>query len=170
MFIDSVYTIADSNLLKSIMLIDKKIVDVSNDERKLYDLFFVKGDIYYKHDSILQSIEVLNKCLPDNTPHNPKYLTARAGSYIKLKRYDLAYDDLLAACQSNYNYLWNLGNYYEIIGEKHKANSYYNMLYQKDTITYKYCYIRMEELRKDRAEVLTELDFKDRERLILKIW
>lgn len=169
-FLDSMYTIAETDLLKSTKLIDRKTIEVSNDQRKLADLFFLKGYIYYKYDSVQQSVEILNKCLSQNTLRSPKCLAARAGSYIKLEKYDLAYEDLLEASQINYDYLWNLGNYFEIIGEKYKANSYYNMLYQKDTIAYKYCFVRMKELRQEDVELLTELSFKDRGRLILQFY
>jgi tetratricopeptide (TPR) repeat protein len=168
-FVDSVYTIADSNLESAINLIDQKMVTESNTNR-LFDLHFIKGDIYYVYDSISKAVTEFTEAMPSEYEIYPKCLAARAGAYVKQKKCDRALYDLNRAITGNHDYLWNLGNYYEVARQKESAIDCYNKLYQYDTIIYKYCSVRINELQQKNPKLLDELVYKDRERYSLQMW
>ncbi|HEX9503488.1 MAG TPA: hypothetical protein VF974_04180 [Patescibacteria group bacterium] len=96
----------------------------------------------------------------------PKYLAARAGAYLKRKMPDSAFVDLIKAAEINYDYKWNLGNYYEVIGKRDSALINYTWLYNEDSVVYKFCKQRINELEKRHPKVLTEL-YTDRDRKVL---
>jgi tetratricopeptide (TPR) repeat protein len=97
----------------------------------------------------------------------PKDLAARAGAYLKLKQYNMALADLKKAASINHYYLWNIGNYYEVIENKDSAISCYIELYVKDTVVYKYCKDRVSELKNPKTKLFKELVYRDRERLVI---
>ena len=100
---------------------------------------------------------------------SPRLLAAEAGVYIKQHKFDTALINLKEAAEVNYDYHWNIGNYYEIIGQKDSAISNYQILYQHDTLTYNYCQDRIAELKKVKTKFLKELIFKDKERKVLML-
>ena len=163
--VDSLYQMADTNQIATFLTIDKLISnDTTLDRHKISELRFIKGDIYYRIDSLQKSITEFTAA---GVEYAPKHLAARAGAYLKLKQYDNALADLNKAAEINYDFFWNIGNYYEIIGERDVAISYYAQLYNKDTTVYKFCQDRIGELEKPDAKLLTELVFRNRERIIM---
>ncbi len=162
--VDSLYKIADTNQTTTFLAIDNLISnDTSLDRHKISELHFIKGDIYYRIDSLQKAVTEFT--IAGQT--TPKDLAARAGAYIKLKQYDSAFADLNKAAEINYDYFWNLGNYYEVIGNKDSATSYYNRLYKQDTTTYKFCQDRVMELKNPKTKLLTELVYRDRKRMVI---
>lgn len=75
----------------------------------------------------------------------------------------------MSAANRNFDYKWNLGNYFEIIGKKDSAIVCYRWLYTEDSTIYSYCGERMRELQGKHPRLLTELIYKDRRRVILSI-
>ena len=163
--VDSLYRMADTNQITTFLTIDNLISnDTSLDRHKISILHFIKGNIYYRIDSLQKSITEFTAA---GVEYAPKYLAARAGAYLKLKQYDNAIADLKKAAELNYDYFWNIGNYYEVIEERDVAISYYVQLYNKDTTFYKFCKDRIVELGKPEAKLFTELVFRDRERIVI---
>ena len=156
----SFYRLADSNSAVAINEIDKNINNnKSLDRFQISELYFIKGDIYYKIDSFQLSLDAFSNCLVRGAP---KYLAAEAGSYIGLKRYHEAFADLTDAASINWDYQWNLGNYYEIVGKKDSAIFFYRQLYSRDTKIYKRCNDRINELSDPNEKLYTKLIFTDR--------
>ena len=163
--IDSIYQIAEINYLSSIKLVDSLINnDTSLKEHKISELHFIKGDIYYVHDSLKKAIDEFS-----TAGNAPKYIAARAGAYIKLRQFDNARSDLYNAARINYDYWWSIGNYYEIVENKDSALFYYNLLYLKDTIVYKKCIERIIVLKNPNTKLLNELIYTDRNRSVIII-
>jgi tetratricopeptide (TPR) repeat protein len=160
-FIDSLYRAVDTSRISSLSAIDNLIASgVSLDRFKTSELHFIKGDIYYRIDSLKKAIDEYTLSGKDFSM-TPKKLAARAGAYIKMKQYDSAFSDLNKAAEDNYDFYWNVGNYYEIIGNIDSAISYYNRLYYKDTIIYKFCHDRALELKNDKVKPLKELVYRN---------
>ena len=163
--VDSLYKIADTNHVAFFLTIDNLISNETMiDEHRISELHFIKGDIYYRIDSFQKSITEFTAA---GVSCAPKYLAARAGAYLKLEQYDSALADLNKAAKTNYDYDWNIGNYYEAIGNRDSAIFYYTQLYNQDTIFYTYCKKRINKLKKPETKLFTELVFRDRERKVL---
>jgi len=167
--IDSIIKLADINQLLAIEAIDSIMqYDTILGATKKFDLHFLKGDFYYQIDSFAKAIDEFSLAeLKDIA--SPKILTAKPGAHIKLKEYDLALNELRQATDINYDYYWNIGNYFEIPGQKDSAVSNYQKLYVKDTTVYKYCGDRIEELKNNKLKFLTELVYLNRERFVIQM-
>ena len=129
------------------------------------DLYFLMGNIYYRIDSFSLAV----RCYSDADPRGdgPKYLAARAGAYVKQKMRDSALADLIKAANANGDYKWNLGNYYEIIGKKDSALANYRWLYHQDSVVYAFCNERIHALEARHPRLLTELVYRNRDRMVL---
>ena len=166
--INDLYADAKTNPAAAIKKTDDIIkTDTSLDKFDIAELYFIKGDIYYHEADYQKALGQFSGSLKAAGIDAPKYLAARAGAYIKLKEFDKAHDDLNKAAEVNYDYDWNIGNYYEIIGKKDSAASYYHKLYEHDTIFYKSCMDRIIELNNPETKLFTELIFTDRDRKML---
>ncbi len=166
--VDSLYKMADTNRSASLHAIDN-IISNDNflDRQKVSELHFIKGDIYYRVDSLKQSVSEFIAATNRYDLESPKILAARAGAYIKLEQYDKALADLNRAAEINYDYFWNLGNYYEVIGNRDSALSCYNRLYNHNTTTYRFCQDRVSALKNPKTKLFTELFYRDRERIVI---
>ena len=163
--VDSLYQMADTNQIATILAIDNLMSnDTSLDRHKISQLHFIKGDIYYRIDSLQKSITEFTAA---GVEYAPKHLAARAGAYLKLKQHYNALADLTKAAELNYDYFWNIGNYYEVIGERDTAIAYYTRLYNKNTTVYKFCQDRIIELKQPKTQLFTELIFRNRERVVI---
>ena len=129
--------------------------------------FILKGDIYYRVDSLHKAIDEFSASARGQNFTSPKLLAARAGVYVKLKKFDTSFFDLQKAAEINYDYYWNVGNYYEIVGQKDSAISNYQKLYLRDTVVYKECKKRIEELNKKKPKLLKQLIYRDRDRNVI---
>jgi tetratricopeptide (TPR) repeat protein len=166
--VDSLYKLAHTNKYKAIISIDNIIhSDTSIDRHKISELHFIKGDLYYSIDSLQKSVDEFTTAGEAYNMGSPKDLAARAGSYIKSKEFTKAHLDLTQAALINYDYWWNIGNYYEIIGKKDSAIIYYKKLYTKDTVNCKQCNDRVLELKNPNTKLLTNLIYRDRKRSII---
>lgn len=166
--VDSLYRTADKNQTTALQTIDNLISnDTSFDRHKISELHFIKGDIYYHIDSLQKSVTEFTTAGQAYNMETPKDLAARAGAYVKLRQYDKAFTDLKKAVEINYDYFWNLGNYYEVVENKDLAISCYNRLYKQDSTTYRFCLDRANELKKSKAKLFTELVYRDRERTLI---
>jgi hypothetical protein len=169
-YVTTIYKIADTNQYLALNRIDKKIEEddsLNKDEKS--ELHFMKGDIYYRLDSLQKSLDEFTTYGQDDNMSSPKELAARAGVYIKQKHFKKALEDLTNAAEINYDYYWNIGNYYEIIGKKDSAIIFYNKYYQKDSVNGKRCKERIAELETGKTKPLTELIYCDRKRVVL-LW
>lgn len=166
--ISNINNLADSNQRLAINHIDSLIqFNTTLTGEKLSDLHFIKGEIYYNNDNFEKAIGEFSVAAQNLHFESPKILAAKAGAYIKLKKFDTAFNELNQAAEINYDYYWNIGNYYEIVRQKDSAINNYQRLYKRDTNIYKYCGDRIAELKKNKATFLTELVYKDRERKVL---
>jgi tetratricopeptide (TPR) repeat protein len=167
--IDSLYNLADTNHLLALKTIDNLIVyDTSLDRHKISELHFIKGDIYYRVGNLKQSVVEFTTELIKHGD-SPKYLAARAGALMKLEQHDHAFADLSRAAAINYSYLWNVGNYYEIIGKNDSAIANYDRLYKYHHETYQYCLDRINELKEPGTKPFTELIYRDRKRVVVML-
>ncbi len=165
---DGLYKMGSTNKITTINVIDSLLKnDTSFGSMEISELHFIKGDIYYSIDSLQKAIDEFTSSGQVVEMRSPKHLAARAGAYIKLKQFDNAIEDLKIAAEINYDYFWNMGNYYEIIGKKDSAIYYYNRLYSENISVYKYCNDRILELKSPKTKLLTELIFHDRERMVI---
>ncbi|MEJ7736120.1 MAG: hypothetical protein WKF97_01735 [Chitinophagaceae bacterium] len=166
--IDSIYKLAETDKLLSIRAInDIMVSDTNLNSGNLFDLYFIRGDLYYQIDSLQRALQDFSAFDEGQNYSSPKMLAARAGVYIKLKQFDNAFKDLTSAAEVNHGYNWNVGNYYEIIGRKDSAILSYQKLYHLDTVVYKKCLDRIMELEKDKPKLFKELIYDDRERMVL---
>lgn len=164
--VDSLYKMADTNQNTFFLTIDYLMDnDGSLDRTKISDLHFIKGEIYYRIDSFKKALSEFTSSGKEISMVAPKVLAARAGAFLKLKLNDSAFTDLSKAAEINHYYLWNIGNYYEVVDNKDSAISCYDRLYNSDTIIYKFCLERVNELKRSKSKLLTELVFRDRERM-----
>jgi tetratricopeptide (TPR) repeat protein len=163
--IDSLERLVNSNQAIGIRSINNIIAqDSLYNSSTIKELHFIKGNIYYNIDSLDKAIEEFSLAGGRDILYSPKYLAARAGAYIKNKHFDKAFEDLTKAAALNHAFNWNIGNYYEIIGQKDSAISMYKQLYLKDENVYSYCKDRINQLKEENPKLLTELLFKHRER------
>jgi len=166
--VDSIYKLADTNKISSLKTVDNLILnDTTLNSEKINELHFIKGDIYYCVDSFHKAIDEFSASERGQNFVSPKLLAAKAGAYINLKNFDSSLFDLKKAAEINYDYYWNVGNYYEIVGKKDSAISNYQKLYLRDTTIYRDCKKRIEELNKNKPKLLKELIYRDRERKII---
>jgi tetratricopeptide (TPR) repeat protein len=166
--IDSIYNLADTDRLLGIRAInDIMAKDTKLNSRNLFDLYFIRGGLYFRSDSLQKALQDFSENDRGERFSSPKMLAARAGVYIKLKQFDKAFKDLSKAAEVNHSYNWNVGNYYEIIGRKDSAILSYQNLYHKDTVIYKMCLDRITELEKNKPKLFKELIYTDRERKVL---
>ena len=166
--IDSISKLADNDKILSIQAINKILINKSNlDYQKLFDLYFIRGNLYYSIDSLQKALQDFSTFDKGQDYSPPKMLAARAGVYIKMKRFDNAFKDLTKAAEINQGYIWNVGNYFEIIGRKDSAIFNYQKLYYQDTTIYKMCLDRIIELEKKNPKLLKEIIFNDRERQMI---
>jgi tetratricopeptide (TPR) repeat protein len=165
--IDSIIKLADTNHLLAIQAIDSIIqYDTLHGTTKKFDLHFLKGDFYYQIDSFTKAIDEFSLAELENFA-SPKILAAKAGAHIKLREYDLASNELRQAANINYDYYWNIGNYFEIRGQRDSALSNYQKLYDKNKTVYKYCGDRIKELKNSKSRLLTELIYRDRKKVVM---
>lgn len=164
--VDSIYKLSDTNQALAIKIINTLISQDSLLGRyPSSELHFIKGDIYYRIDSFNKALEEFTLAGGRDIDNSPKVLAARAGAFIKNKQFDKAFIDLTKAAEINYDYYWNVGNYYEIIEQKDSAISNYERLYLENEDVYRYCKDRIEQLSKNKPKLLRELVYKDRERV-----
>lgn len=166
--IDSIYKLADTNHIASLAAIDALLAhDTALSGKKFSDLHFIKGDIYCRLDSAEKSLDEFARAGQVYDVNAARILAARAGALLKLRRYNDALADLNTAAELNAAYLWNLGNYYEIIGNRDSAIACYTQLYTRDTVSYKFCLDRVNDLKNPKTAPLKELIYRDRERKML---
>lgn len=144
-------------------------VHILTDSNKLWaahrdDLLLLKGQIYCQLDSFRKVVDMVSEV---RYLTNLRLMELRAEAYLKLKRYDSAYADLDSAASINHDFKWNIGNYYEVLHQKDSAVSNYQWLYQQDSLTYRYCKERLDELSKKRPHFLTQLVDKDTVRAMI---
>ena len=160
--IELLYKRSDKNMQDGIDYADSLIKhDKTIDKWKISELHNYVGEIYYDNnliDKALKRFELVESLTFDS----PRTQTNKAGCYIKLGDYEKAMTFLEQASETNYDYKWYVGNFYEIQKNLKKAISQYESLYKQDTVTYSYCKKRILEISKEGKPLLTELYFKDR--------
>ena len=162
-FVDSLGKLADTNSTLALSVLKKTMNAKSLTGRQFAELRCIRGEIYYDIDSFQNAINEFSIALQSMNFSSPKELAARAGAYIKLEHFDSAFQDLMYASEINYDYLWNLGNCYEVIENRDSAISCYQRLYSHDTSYYKFCHDRIVELNSN-AKLYTELHYRDRKK------
>ena len=157
--IDDLYQTSEHDLPASIRIIDSLLENKSDlNGREIGDLYYTKGDIYQSADSLKHALEAFNYALQGGNV--PTYLVARADVFIRQSLMDNAYLDLKKAAEINYSFHWQLGNFFEIQGNIDSAIDHYQMLYEKDTIFYKYCHARIAQLKQPNTELIQKLETK----------
>ncbi|PZF71719.1 tetratricopeptide repeat protein [Taibaiella soli] len=154
---------------KAISQIDSLLNSKTLELDQLDELHALKGNIYYKMDSFQKSVIEFGTAAQRLNMQSPRDLAGRAGAYIKLKQYPDALSDLKAAAAINYDYYWNLGNYFEIVGNRDSAAFYYTKLFTKDTIYYRFCRDRATELAQPQAKLMKELKYIDTSETVLLV-
>src|ERR1700759_1690119 len=100
--INNITVLADSNQRLAINHIDSLIqFDTTLNTEKISDLHFIKGDIYYNNDNFEKAIVEFSLAAQSLQFESPKILAAKAGAYIKLKRFDTALNELNHAAEIN---------------------------------------------------------------------
>jgi tetratricopeptide (TPR) repeat protein len=158
--VNEVYTQADTNIMAALQHLDSLLHGYKPSKISMWELHFIKGDIFYNADSLQKALYEFDDA--ESRHSSPKGLAARAGVYVKLKRFDEAHADLKRAIDVNYYYNWNLGNYYEIRKNRDSAIACYDRLYLDDTTYYRYCKERVIELQDPKTKLFTELIYRDR--------
>jgi tetratricopeptide (TPR) repeat protein len=163
--VDGLYKLAQTDKQAALKGADDLMKgDSAVDHSKRFDLYFIRGEIFYELDSSAKAIAAFSDAEQELGGNSPKCLAARAGAYIQLKQYSYAFNDLGKATSINPDYEWNVGNYYEIIGKLDSAVANYDRLYLKDTVVYNYCKFRINKLKDDPGNVMKRLIFMDRKR------
>ena len=165
--IEILYNRADMNLQNGIEYADSLIEnDKSLDKWKITNLHTIVGELYYDNDSIVKALDRfhLNEILTFDSPRNK---ANKAGCYIKLGDFEKAMTLLKQASETNYDFKWYIGNLFEILGEPDKAILEYDYVYRRDTVVYSYYNQRIQELRNNPDQLLTELKYKDRRKRTL---
>lgn len=162
--LNNIHKLAETSPLRAIDSINSILLkDTTLDSGSIFDLNFMKGDMYYNIDSFQKALSVFSS----SGLSSPKIFAARAGAYVKLKQFDNAQKDLIKAAEMNYDYNWNVGNLYEILGQQDSALFVYNKLYQRDSVIYIQCKKRIDELKGVKPKLMKELIFRDRERKVI---
>ena len=167
--VDSIYSLGDTSLSSSQLVIRDLLQIYRQDTQRLADLYFIKGNIEYQKDQIDEAINSLSTSKIFSKAETPKHLALMGGCLVKKGDFDIAKQYLALASQKNHSYKWHLGNFFEIIGDKNKAIQEYAELLQKDSITYRICRQRLTELEKENPQFLNSIQYDDdRNRIFLK--
>jgi|APLak6261690433_1056193.scaffolds.fasta_scaffold16935_1 tetratricopeptide (TPR) repeat protein len=162
--INNIYEVSKQNQILAYKKIDGIILNNPQlEEFDIQDLHFVKGDILYKNDSLNEAVVEFTK----SGINFPKSLAARARAFLKLKEYKKCLLDLNKAAEINHEYLWHIGNYYEVLNKKDSAVYFYRKLLENDKVIYKYCGDRIKELENKKTKLYTELKFIDNPRITI---
>lgn len=165
--IEKLYELSDRNLQDGVNYADSLIEnDQTLDKWKISNLHTIIGEIYYDNDSISLALErfYINETLTFDSPRNKGN---KAGCYIKQDNLDKAMTLLEQAAEVNYDFKWYIGNLFEIQGEPEKAILEYQYVYQRDTAVYSYYNERIQELKNNPDQLMTELYYKDRRKRTL---
>ncbi len=164
---ETLYNRADNDLQQGVKYADSLIEnDKSLDDWKKSNLHSIVGELYYDNDSITQALDRFyqHQILTFDSPRN---MANKAGCYVKMGDLDKAMTLLERASKTNHDFKWYLGNLYEIKGEIENAISEYAYVYQRDTSVYAYYNQRIQELRSNPEQTMTELYYKDRRKRTL---
>jgi len=165
--IEELYKRADRNLKEGVNYADSLIDnDKSLDKWKVSNLHVIVGEIYYDKDSIDSALERFqkNESLSFDSPRNK---ANKAGCYVKQGDYGKAMKLLEQAADVNHDFKWYIGNLYEIQGELEKAILEYDYVYQQNTNVYDYYNQRIQKLKNNPDQLMTELQYKDRRKRTL---
>lgn len=166
--IDKIYFLSEKKYELAISYIDSLLkYDNSIDSFKITELQIIAGEILYDNNQIEKALERFDLSENSLVP-SPSIKANKAGCLLKMEQFDKALKLLEDAAETNKSFNWHIGNFYEIKGEKEKAIQYYDKLFKIDTVYYKYCNDRINELKKTNYKLLKEIDYLDREnRLII---
>lgn len=165
--IDELYRLADKNLKLGEKYTDSIIEnDKTLDKWKISNLNTILGEVYYDNDSIDLALNRFFKS-QELTFDSPRNKANKAGCYIKKGNFEKAMTLLEQASEVNSDFKWYIGNLYEIQGKPEKAILEYNYVYVQDTIVYANYNQRIQELRNNPDQLMTELHYKDRRKRTL---
>lgn len=165
--IEKLYELSDRNIQDGVNYADSLIKnDQTLDKWKVSNLHTIIGEIYYDNDSIFLALERfhINETLTFDSPRNKGN---KAGCYVKQGNLDKAMTLLEQAAELNYDFKWYIGNLFEIQGDPEKAILEYQYVYQRDTAVYSYYNERIQELKNNPDQLMTELHYKDRRKKTL---
>lgn len=140
--------------------------DKTLDKSKISNFHTIVGEIYYDNDNIDRALERF-LIVEAMTYESPRSMVNKAGCYIKQGKLEIAMTLLEQAAKINSDCKWFIGNLYEIQGEPEKAILEYQFVYEKNTIVYSYYNDRIQELKNNPHQLMTELAYKDRRKRTL---
>ncbi len=164
------YVLADTNTVLAIATLDscldsikkqtKPISYLSEAER---DLHYLKGELYFKLSDYKSALHEFS--FSDQSA----FIMARVATYIKLKQFEKALSNLNYKISIFYDSNYELGKYYEVIGNIDSAKAAYQRLYDedlrssKDTTMHavmfcKDCLERIDELNKKNPKLIKEFE------------
>lgn len=154
------YQRADQNLAEGVFYLDSILrTDTTLDKWEKSDLHKIIGETLYDHDSIDQALQrfVAAESL---TLVSPGSLANKAGCYVKKGDYETAMTLLEQAARTNQDYLWYIGNLYEVMNNREKAIQAYMDLYRKNTGVYGYSADRAREIEKPGSKLWSALVYE----------
>ncbi len=157
--VDSLTVLAQSNSRLALIGLEAMMSKSRLDQ--VVELRLIKGNIYCDIDSFRQAIDEYTWAAEHSWS---KSLAARAGAYMKIRVFDSARMDLQRAVKIDSAYLWNFGNYFEVMGKRDSALVCYEQFYAHDT-TALYCKERIKQLDNPRTTPYKELIYKDRAKM-----
>jgi len=160
--IKEIYNRADRNLIEGVNYADSILKnDKSLDKGEVWEINTIVGEIYYDNDSIDLALERFNKeeYLAFRSPRNQ---ANKAGCYVKKGNFKKAMELLEQAADLNKDFKWYIGNLYEIKGEPENAIKEYSYVYQRDTTVYAYYNKRIQEIKNNPDQLMSDLEYKDR--------
>jgi tetratricopeptide (TPR) repeat protein len=146
---------ASEDINMAIKLADSTRSSDNITDSQYYELVEIVGELHYQNGNYERALFYFEKIRDDKSDY-PRNQINQAACYVKKDEYSKANILIEKTIDTNYDNLWYLGNYYEIIGKKKIAIDKYNELYLKSPEYYGYCQERIEEL-KFGAELLDSL-------------
>lgn len=159
---DSIVYLSENNPQEAISFINSHLVNTDTDEWDKRELHLMKGYVFKNMGYF--SLALIEFDLAGNLPSQR---VAKAEVYMINKKYDKALVELEMAADYNFDFKWNIGNLHEVMGKRDSAITYYNSLYQRDSITYKFCQDRIIELSDPNTELYKELVIQKRPRMVI---
>ncbi|MBO0328920.1 tetratricopeptide repeat protein [[Muricauda] lutisoli] len=145
--------------IDSLMINDKSLTG-----REKSHLNLIAGEALYDSGLINEALKRFENS--EFTNVSPRLYADKAGCYAELGNFKKAEELLDKASNFNYDFKWHKGNVFEMSNELEKAKREYLGLYQRDTVVYRFCKERIDELESANPKLLESIDFRNRDNRI----
>lgn len=161
--INKLYSLDKESNYKSMRTIDSLVSIFSKSSKKLTDLYYVKANLQYLNNNYEDALNSVNTSIKINKYENPKQLSLKGACLAMKGKFKDAEKYFITASSMNYDFKWELGNFYELQKNKLYAKTTYQNLLKEDSIIYRKCKLRIIELDKSTPNYLNKIKIKTEE-------